>query len=199
MKDGDTSCAGSSGVRLRYGRRLDLGIEGPFLADLAEPVFRLIRRNSSSRSERQPAEDGRPRRSRVEEEGFRRTMSVGADRVGEAISEARREGETTLPGAAAFRLYDTHGVPLELIEEIASDEGVQVDRRGLRPRARRSPRAEQGRLEVRAGERPADRRPDRSLVDDRIPRVSRAGFRAPRGREGARPAFNEAGEKGRFS
>ncbi|MGZ5431058.1 MAG: alanine--tRNA ligase-related protein, partial [Thermoanaerobaculia bacterium] len=57
--------------------------------------------------------------------------SVGADRVGEAISEARRRGETSLSGPAAFRLYDTHGVPLELIEEISSDEGVQVDRAGF--------------------------------------------------------------------
>ncbi|MGZ6971978.1 MAG: alanine--tRNA ligase-related protein, partial [Thermoanaerobaculia bacterium] len=54
-------------------------------------------------------------------------MSVGADRVGEAISQARLRGDITLSGPAAFRLYDTHGVPLELIEEISSDEGVKVD------------------------------------------------------------------------
>ncbi len=115
---------------LRYGRRLDLGIEASFLADLAAPVFhsfegiQLHDPNGSLR--RTTAET-----IRVEEEGFRRTMSVGADRVGEAISAARREGQTTLSGAAAFRLYDTHGVPLELIEEISSDEGVQVDRAGF--------------------------------------------------------------------
>jgi alanyl-tRNA synthetase len=115
---------------LRYGRRLDLGVEGPFLAGLAEPVFHsfegihLHDPNGSLRRRTAEAISG-------EEEGFRRTMSVGADRVGEAISAARREGQTTLSGAAAFRLYDTHGVPLELIEEISSDEGVQVDRTGF--------------------------------------------------------------------
>ena len=67
----------------------------------------------------------------TEEMQFSKTMSIGADRVGEAISEARRGGETTLTGAAAFRLYDTHGVPLELIEEISSDEGVKVDHAGF--------------------------------------------------------------------
>ncbi len=67
----------------------------------------------------------------IEELQFSKTMSVGADRVGEAISEARRRGETTLSAAAAFRLYDTHGVPLELIEEISFDEGVRVDRAGF--------------------------------------------------------------------
>ena len=115
---------------LRYGRRLDLGVEGPFLAGLAEPVFHsfegihLHDPNGSLRRRTAEAISG-------EEEGFRRTMSVGADRVGEAISAARRDGQTTLSGAAAFRLYDTHGVPLELIEEISSDEGVQVDRAGF--------------------------------------------------------------------
>src|ERR1039457_5354586 len=67
----------------------------------------------------------------TEETQFSKTMSVGADRVGEAISEARRRGETSLSGPAAFRLYDTHGVPLELIEEISTDEGVSVDRAGF--------------------------------------------------------------------
>ncbi|MBK9063107.1 MAG: alanine--tRNA ligase [Acidobacteria bacterium] len=113
---------------LRYGRRL--GIEGPFLADLTTPVFQSfegIHLHDPNGSQRKTTADT----IRVEEEGFRRTMSVGADRVGEAISAARREGQTTLPGAAAFRLYDTHGVPLELIEEISSDEGVQVDRAGF--------------------------------------------------------------------
>ncbi|HMA29048.1 MAG TPA: alanine--tRNA ligase, partial [Thermoanaerobaculia bacterium] len=113
---------------LRYGRRL--GIEGPFLADLTAPVFRSfegIHLHDPNGSLRKTT----AHTIRVEEEGFRRTMSVGADRVGEAISDVRRDGQTTLPGAAAFRLYDTHGVPLELIEEIASDEGVQVDIQGF--------------------------------------------------------------------
>jgi alanyl-tRNA synthetase len=110
---------------VRYGRRL--GIEGPFLADLTAPVFQSfegIHLHDPNGSLRKLTADT----IHVDEEGFRRTMSVGADRVGEAISAARREGQTTLSGAAAFRLYDTHGVPLELIEEISSDEGVAVDR-----------------------------------------------------------------------
>ncbi len=113
---------------VRYGRRL--GVEGPFLADLTAPVFQSfegIHLHDPNGSLRKSTADT----IRVDEEGFRRTMSVGADRVGEAISAARREGQTTLSGAAAFRLYDTHGVPLELIEEISSDEGVQVDRAGF--------------------------------------------------------------------
>jgi len=64
-------------------------------------------------------------------------MSVGADKVGEEISEARRkaertgDGHVTLDGPTVFHLYDTFGVPLELIEEIAGDEGIKVDRGGF--------------------------------------------------------------------
>jgi alanyl-tRNA synthetase len=113
---------------IRYGRRL--GIEEPFLADLTAPVFHAfegIHLHDPNGSLRKMTAGT----IRVEEEGFRRTMSVGADRVGEAISEARRRGETMLKGAAVFRLYDTFGVPLETIEEIASDEGVKTDVAGF--------------------------------------------------------------------
>jgi alanyl-tRNA synthetase len=66
-----------------------------------------------------------------EEARFARTMSVGADRVGEAISQLRRRGEKLLPGETVFRLYDTYGIPIDLIEEIAADEGLAVDRAGF--------------------------------------------------------------------
>ena len=119
---------GDSASAVRYGRRL--GIEGPFLPSLTAPVCAIIRRSTVHV---RTASCGRGPRDtvRVEEEGFQQTMSAGADHVGEAISEARREGQTKLTGAAVFRLYDTFGVPLETIEEIASDEGVQADVAGF--------------------------------------------------------------------
>ncbi|MCI0635819.1 MAG: alanine--tRNA ligase-related protein, partial [Actinobacteria bacterium] len=66
-----------------------------------------------------------------EEERFGRTLSEGADRVGEGIERLRREGATALSGETVFRFYDTYGIPLEVIEEIAGDEGVAVDRAGF--------------------------------------------------------------------
>ncbi len=114
---------------LRYGRRLE--IEPGFFYQVAQQV-------PYSLEEYFPTDERKGQVGRLlqhvlltEETQFSKTMSVGADRVGEAISEARLQGETSLSGPAAFRLYDTHGVPLELIEEISTDEGVQVDRAGF--------------------------------------------------------------------
>ncbi|MFI5198444.1 MAG: alanine--tRNA ligase, partial [Thermoanaerobaculia bacterium] len=117
---------------LRYGRRLDLGTAIPLLDALVEPVlFTFEGIHFATASEVAAASRAARATLREEETRFSKTMSVGADRVGEAISDLRRRGESTLSGAAAFRLYDTHGVPLELIEEISSDEGVRVDRAGF--------------------------------------------------------------------
>jgi alanyl-tRNA synthetase len=115
---------------IRYGRRLGFTSAQPFLAQLATSVahsFEGIFVDVGAAAPLVAIQD----RLQDEEVRFSKTMSAGADHVGEAISAARREGQTTLSGAAAFRLYDTHGVPLELIEEISSDEGVQVDRAGF--------------------------------------------------------------------
>ena len=111
---------------IRYGRQLGFTSAQPFLAQLATSVahsFEGIFVDVGAATQLVAIQD----RLQDEEVRFSRTMSVGADRVGEAISAARRAGETSLKGEAVFRLYDTFGVPLETIEEIASDEGVKVD------------------------------------------------------------------------
>ena len=44
----------------------------------------------------------------------------------EEIERLRPEGKSELPGAMVFRLYDTYGLPLEVIREIAEESGVPV-------------------------------------------------------------------------
>jgi alanyl-tRNA synthetase len=68
---------------------------------------------------------------RNEELIFAKTLSSGIDRIGEEIEALRRAGNTELAGETAFRLYDTHGIPLDLITEIAKDEGLRVDVEGF--------------------------------------------------------------------
>jgi alanyl-tRNA synthetase len=67
----------------------------------------------------------------AEEERFSRTLTVGIERVGQLLDDVRTRGERTLGGAEVFRLYDTFGIPVDLIGELAEDEGVTIDREGF--------------------------------------------------------------------
>jgi alanyl-tRNA synthetase len=66
-----------------------------------------------------------------EEERFSRTLSTGMERVGQVLDEVRAHGERTLGGEEIFRLYDTFGIPIDLIGELAEEEGVTLDREGF--------------------------------------------------------------------
>ena len=114
---------------LRYGRRL--GLHEPFLHRLTGPVVDVYRGihiepDEADAVARRVAEILIP-----EEERFARTLSEGIDRIGEAASRARQRRESILSGETVFRLYDTYGIPIEVIEEIAADEGVALDREGF--------------------------------------------------------------------
>jgi alanyl-tRNA synthetase len=114
---------------LRYGRRL--GLHEPFLHRLTRPVVDVYR---GIHIEPKEADAVARRVADIllpEEERFARTLSEGIDRVGEAASHARQRRESALSGETVFRLYDTYGIPIEVIEEIAADEGVALDREGF--------------------------------------------------------------------
>jgi alanyl-tRNA synthetase len=66
-----------------------------------------------------------------EEERFSKTLTTGMERVGQILDDVRHRGETTLGGAEVFRLYDTFGIPIDLIGEMAEEEGVTLDRAGF--------------------------------------------------------------------
>jgi len=67
----------------------------------------------------------------AEEERFSRTLTVGVERVGQLLDEIRARGERTISGEEMFRLYDTYGIPIELMGEMAEEEGVTLDREGF--------------------------------------------------------------------
>jgi len=66
-----------------------------------------------------------------EEETFRRTLRDGERRLAKLLDDLAEAGDSVLPGDLAFELTDTHGFPLEMIEEIAADAGISVDREGF--------------------------------------------------------------------
>ena len=66
---------------------------------------------------------------RLEEERFKQTLGRGLRLLDEA--EAGLGAEEALPGAVAFRLYDTYGFPLDLTRDVLRGRGRSVDEAGF--------------------------------------------------------------------
>ncbi|WP_420140577.1 alanine--tRNA ligase [Sphingomonas sp.] len=66
---------------------------------------------------------------RLEETRFRQTLANGLRLLDEATA-GMGEGDT-LPGAVAFKLYDTFGFPYDLTEDALRAQGLAVDRAGF--------------------------------------------------------------------
>ncbi len=86
---------------------------------------------------------------RAEEERFLETIDGGLRRLDELRAVA------VIPGADAFRLYDTYGFPLDLTQMIARERGQEVDvagfERALGQQRRRSRAARSGERHVAEG------------------------------------------------
>ncbi len=65
---------------------------------------------------------------RLEEDRFFETLTEGESLLDQVISQVKKQGKNIIPGAQAFKLYDTYGFPVDLTEEIAAENGLSVDR-----------------------------------------------------------------------
>jgi alanyl-tRNA synthetase len=65
----------------------------------------------------------------LEESRFRQTLERGLHLLGEET--ARLGDRQALPGAVAFRLYDTFGFPLDLTQDALREQGREVDLAGF--------------------------------------------------------------------
>jgi alanyl-tRNA synthetase len=111
---------------LRHGLRL--GLEEPFLHRLVPVVEETL---GGAYDELAATQEATVATVRAEEEKFLGTVASGARQLQEEIEAAREKGLVQLSGAQVFQLYDTHGMPLEVIEEIAQEERFTVDRKGF--------------------------------------------------------------------
>lgn len=66
-----------------------------------------------------------------EEERFHETLHDGLTILFEVMKKEQAQGLTMIPGADAFRLYDTYGFPIELTEEYAEEQNMTVDHAGF--------------------------------------------------------------------
>ncbi len=126
-----------------------LGFEEPFLFRLLPVVVDVM---GLAYPELGKAEQSSAGTIVAEEEKFLSTVATASRQVQEAIGQIRHQGGSEIPGEAIFRFYDTHGLPLELIREIAEEEQFRIDEEGfetaLESQRRRSRRA--------SGEGPGD-------------------------------------------
>ncbi len=67
----------------------------------------------------------------AEERGFGHTLRKGLDRLYDKLKKLERSGGEILPADFCFRLSDTEGIPVDIIEEVAGKQGVLVDRKGF--------------------------------------------------------------------
>jgi len=111
---------------LRYGRKL--GLDGAFLHTLVPVVINEMGDIFPDIVERQGVVTTQLRQ---EEERFARTLNAGTDVAGRELERIKRGGKTVVPGELAFNLYQTHGIPVELLEEFAQEEGLSLDQAGF--------------------------------------------------------------------
>jgi alanyl-tRNA synthetase len=71
----------------------------------------------------------------------------------ETLGELTRRGQKVLPGAIAFKLYDTFGFPLDLIEVLCREKGLTVDHAGFDEGMARQREQSAGTRATRDGER----------------------------------------------
>ncbi len=62
-----------------------------------------------------------------EEERFLATIDVGLDRISKLFGDMRSQNEGVVNGGRAAELYTSYGVPPELLQQMASEEGFTFD------------------------------------------------------------------------
>jgi alanyl-tRNA synthetase len=107
---------------VRHGKLL--GLDKPFLAEAADTVIDLLKGHYTELA---------LRRDRIveilsfEELKFGQTLSAGLFLLNNLLEELQKQDKRVIPGDQAFKLYDTHGFPLELTQEVAGEHGFTVD------------------------------------------------------------------------
>ena len=125
---------------IRYARRI--GIEGNFLGEIADVT---IEKMGEIYPELINNRDFIKTVLRLEEDRFQQAFQNGYAILSEALDalsqeenlrvqslpRARTGGVPGLPGDVVFRLWDTHGFPVEMTQEIAAENDVAIDMEGF--------------------------------------------------------------------
>ncbi|MEG0471241.1 MAG: alanine--tRNA ligase [Solibacillus sp.] len=111
---------------VRYAKQI--GIEKPFMFELVPTVGEIMEDFYPQVKEKEAFIQ---RVIKNEEVRFHETLDGGLAIFNDVVESQKAKGETIIPGADAFRLYDTFGFPIELTEEYAEEVGMTVDHEGF--------------------------------------------------------------------
>jgi alanyl-tRNA synthetase len=112
---------------LRFGKLI--GLSDPFLYKTAGTVVDVM---GDAYPELVASREFMERVVREEEERFGVTLDKGLAILGEELDRMEAAGEKTITGQFAFKLYDTYGFPLDIVNDVAGKRGIVADEDGYR-------------------------------------------------------------------
>ena len=116
---------------IRHGRLI--GIEDEFLHRMADRVADLMQ---DAYPEMASTREYVSRVVLHEEQRFSSTLRIALDQLSDVLDRLEPSGSQRgrLPGEVMFKFYDTYGLPLDLMQEIAVENGLVLDEEGFNRR-----------------------------------------------------------------
>ncbi|MEG6551280.1 alanine--tRNA ligase, partial [Desulfocurvibacter africanus] len=111
----------------RFGRLI--GLRDPFLHSVCAKVVEAM---GDAYPELHDNSSFMVRVVREEEERFGQTLDKGLDILEEELARLQEAGAKAISGEFAFKLYDTFGFPLDIVNDIAEKRGFSVDEPGYK-------------------------------------------------------------------
>ncbi len=111
---------------LRFGTLM--GMREPFLHKTAKKVTEVM---GDDYAELADSADFIARVVREEEERFSLTLEKGLHLLEDALKDLESKNASLIPGELCFKLYDTYGFPLDIVNDIAEKRQFTVDADGF--------------------------------------------------------------------
>jgi len=111
---------------IRYGR--NIGLTKPFLHDTASVVFDIMKPAYPELTE---ASAFITNVIQNEERRFTETLDHGLRLLTDTLENMKAKGETEVPGDVIFKLYDTFGFPVDIVQDVVRDKEMTLDMTGF--------------------------------------------------------------------
>ena len=113
---------------IRHGKLI--GIEDPFLYKMTGYVVELMK---EPYPELVATREYVSKVVKSEEQRFSSTIRIAIDQLSEILGDLQKlpESKRILPGDVIFKFYDTFGLPIDLIQEVADETQVRLDQAGF--------------------------------------------------------------------